>query len=137
MEVLSSSDDINDNQFAYLSNFTMEGNKLTTMKGNARIVDPLFQTSRVQGIGSFGNTIFYINANTLQNFDLNDGLIDKTRTASQSLVTGSNTTRYNITTFFLGDIYVVITDMDGVEDVQVKRFYYNGTLWTYASHTIT
>ncbi len=87
MNTLRDPNDIDDNQFTYLQNFTMEGNKLQTMKGNQRLVDSLFQTARVQGIGSYGNTIFYVDGNALKNFDIVDGVLDKTRTATSIIPT--------------------------------------------------
>lgn len=131
MDTFNSEDNITDTSFVYLDNFTPDGTKLVTMNSSFNN-STLSGNYPITGMTSNNTDIFFIANWKLNAWNFEDG----SRIYSNFNIGTANSTRYNMTSFFLGAIYVVICDTLQVENVRVYR--YDPTAATkFIAHTIT
>lgn len=44
--------------------------------------------------------------------------------------------KYNMTAFYLGDIYIIVTAIDGSDDFEIYRFHYVGPNYQFTKHAL-
>jgi hypothetical protein len=105
MDTFNSADNINDTSFVYLDNFTAEGTKLVTMNSSS-FNSTISGEYPITGMTSNNSDIFFIANGKLNSWNFEDG----SRIVSNFNIGTANSTRYNMTSFSFGAVYVVICD---------------------------
>ncbi len=133
MDTFNSEDNISDSSFVYLDNFTADGTKLVTMKSSFNN-STLSGNYPITGMTSNNWDVFYISNGKLNAWNFEN----LSRSVSNFNIGTAASTRYNLTSFFQGAVYVVICDSLWIENTRVYRYYDSGGgVYTFASHTIT
>lgn len=129
INLLDGPSEIEDTQFLVMDNFTVEGNRLKTMKGYGDPLGVRSATDELQWMTSFDNIVFYMQWNNLNATSSNWSFI------TFGPATWMTSGKYNLTAFYLGDIYVIVTSIDGTDDLKVYRYHKVGPNYTFTVHT--
>lgn len=133
MDSYNSPSEINDNAFTLLDNFSSEGNRLVSMKGNF-YYSSTNSVNPVIGMTANNEDVFFIQGGKI--YAKNPSDFSRDSLAWTSIGT-ANSTRYNMTSFYFGAIYVVVCDSLGIEDIRIYRFHKVWVNWIFTPHIIT
>lgn len=108
--------EIDNNQGVSSVNYQVEGNKLNVIPGFTEFIWTVELPGAawaVKGMGSYGDYLFVINSTRIT--------VVKDGAYVSNLLDTFSSSNYDILSYFLGDLYLVITDKSGAEDVRFLK----------------
>ena len=117
LNVYSAASDIDNNQATVIKNFQVEGNKLNIIPGFSTYLDSNdipWASWKIRWIASYGKYLFVITQYRLSVFE--------NWVWKSALTWAWNADSYNITPYYIWDLYLVVTASDASEDVRFIKY---------------